>query len=231
MRGKDLFATVITIDKGITPAYAGKSALLFGEHRAARDHPRVCGEKDQNPIGGQFQQGSPPRMRGKVPAQKKHTNKEGDHPRVCGEKFAPADFLAPFPRITPAYAGKSMVRNAGQFPQPDHPRVCGEKGRQAVPTSHLRGSPPRMRGKVDKTFDEAIAGRITPAYAGKSRIDKLEWIPVKDHPRVCGEKLYSCIMVPTSVGITPAYAGKRNLVFGHFGAGVDHPRVCGEKVL
>ena len=45
MRGKeggDLFAAVVD---GITPAYAGKSAVVAATQGAARDHPRVCGEK------------------------------------------------------------------------------------------------------------------------------------------------------------------------------------------
>ena len=65
MRGKGrCHHPVIFVDR-ITPAYAGKSLLNTDNTTAARDHPRVCGEKTQNPIGGQFQQGSPPAYAGK----------------------------------------------------------------------------------------------------------------------------------------------------------------------
>ena len=49
--------------------------------------------------------------------------------------------------ITPAYAGKSEQEAKKHNPDEDHPRVCGEK------------PPVLVQGDV--------AGRITPAYAGK----------------------------------------------------------------
>ena len=66
MRGKGIADDEARAAVGITPACAGKSELPRFFLRCPWDHPRVCGEKTQNPIGGQFQQGSPPRMRGKV---------------------------------------------------------------------------------------------------------------------------------------------------------------------
>ena len=46
MRGKapDLFAALE--DRRITPAYAGKSSSAAPRWTLARDHPRVCGEKE-----------------------------------------------------------------------------------------------------------------------------------------------------------------------------------------
>ena len=45
-----------------------------------------------------------------------------------------------------------------------------------------------MRGKVGMWQYTSTASGITPAYAGKRRLDlRLEVIRV-DHPRVCGEK-------------------------------------------
>ena len=86
MRGKD-FATLTYDDEaGITPAYAGKRFLLFLVAFLIRDHPRVCGEKNQLRLAFQVQKGSPPRMRGKAQT-------------ASLEGFQPG--------ITPAYAGKS----------------------------------------------------------------------------------------------------------------------------
>ena len=65
MRGKDLSDNELQVLDGITPAYAGKSVIRISDGCLRRDHPRVCGEKTQNPIGGQFQQGSPPAYAGK----------------------------------------------------------------------------------------------------------------------------------------------------------------------
>ena len=113
----------------------------------------------------------------------------------------------------------------------------------------IRGSPPRMRGKV--LCGRSSAGRhgITPAYAGKSTKQAKQQDKARDHPRVCGEKplqsSVNCTMEglpprmrgkaerrskrPQNPGITPAYAGKRDLVISESGDIEDHPRVCGEK--
>ena len=45
MRGKDNQLHTLGAKVGITPAYAGKSLLCNRSFLAARDHPRVCGEK------------------------------------------------------------------------------------------------------------------------------------------------------------------------------------------
>ena len=70
-----------------------------------------------------------------------------------------------------------------------------------------------------------------------------------DHPRLCGEKVVSSVMLYPSIGspppmrgkvtqcslsltskrITPAYAGKSSSFFAISSACWDHPRLCGEK--
>ena len=91
---------------GITPAYAGKSLEKRMTFVLILDHPRLCGEKQEDEITRGIEEGSPPPMRGK--ANGNYTRK-GDA------------------RITPAYAGKRF-RAVVVFPTPpDHPRLCGEK--------------------------------------------------------------------------------------------------------
>ena len=131
----------------------------------------------------------------------------------------------------------------------DHPRVCGEK-RMAHPCLHLRsGSPPRMRGKVQKSQAVVLVKGITPAYAGKSSGLMQKSGTNGDHPRVCGEKHVLFLSqfvnlgspprmrgkglvraaITVRLGITPAYAGKSSLAVIMPHAPEDHPRVCGEK--
>ena len=90
--------------------------------------------------------------------------------------------------ITPAYAGKSRRRPPAECPDQDHPRLCGEKRRFPNVVSHIRGSPPPMRGKVRTVSTPTVQQRITPAYAGKSDIYSPAKYPALDHPRLCGEK-------------------------------------------
>ena len=70
----------------ITPAYAGKTVLLFLSIRSIQDHPRVCGENQALRRPKSVAPGSPPRMRGKL-----------------RDKNACIDLKG----ITPAYAGKT----------------------------------------------------------------------------------------------------------------------------
>ena len=153
--------------------------------------------------------------------------------------------------ITPAYAGKSCLPQTDGKHCKDHPRLCGEKytaARKGVP---MTGSPPPMRGKGYSDGNLYGMYRITPAYAGKSN-DRCNFRHSnKDHPRLCGEKLFLPIdhilttgspppmrgkgcfdtSIPFILRITPAYAGKRSFALPIRRARWDHPRLCGEKAL
>ena len=110
----------------ITPAYAGKSQMLFDFYAVQRDHPRLCGEKCTEDTEANLQKGSPPPMRGKVNGE---------------------DAGSVVDRITPAYAGKSGKRPACTLINKDHPRLCGEKKSLTCRIANIKGSPPPMRGK------------------------------------------------------------------------------------
>ncbi len=108
-----------------------------------------------------------------------------------------------------------------------------------------------MRGKGVIFEIIVVVLRITPAYAGKRICQKILKPQQKDHPRLCGEKLYLKSMILSMQGspppmrgkvilfilrfpnfrITPAYAGKRwsSQLQSFFSQ--DHPRLCGEKYL
>ena len=151
--------------------------------------------------------------------------------------------------ITPACAGKRGGMYHTRQSRGDHPRVCGEKASPVFFALFLSGSPPRVRGKVSAGATLPRLGGITPACAGKSCAGCVAAVTVKDHPRVCGEKLrwmrcrcHSKGSPPRVRGkeplraiticcarITPACAGKRQHTCGPCGCQGDHPRVCGEK--
>ena len=91
--------------------------------------------------------------------------------------------------ITPAYAGKSFAEWIDEQGEEDHPRLCGEKATTASQPPEGLGSPPPMRGKVPSVRRRSGCCRITPAYAGKSAHSIKMFALMKDHPRLCGEKL------------------------------------------
>ena len=106
-----------------------------------------------------------------------------------------------------------------------------------------------MRGKEFLAFGYLVAARITPAYAGKSRLLTFTSCIRWDHPRLCGEKWLTVLQQLSMTGspppmrgkvrsdliflgmmrITPAYAGKRKNFFVLSQIERDHPRLCGEK--
>ena len=147
MRGKARLEKCTASVVRITPAYAGKRIPIVFTSLSLKDHPRLCGEKEQVHALVNNRLGSPPPMRGK-----------GFKIRFVNGKF----------RITPAYAGKSPSICTILFFTKDHPRLCGEKSFFFSSNSINLGSPPPMRGKVVVVAARISAGRITPAYAGKS---------------------------------------------------------------
>ena len=152
--------------------------------------------------------GSPPRMRGKAI-----------------HLFSPFCTVG----ITPAHAGKRQEYTAMACIREDHPRACGEKYMNLMKEQREKGSPPRMRGKVQPARGVRHPCRITPAHAGKSWPTTCWSRSTRDHPRACGEKAIcapvhkglwgspprmrgkaSITEIDTSKArITPAHAGKR----------------------
>ena len=88
MRGKAKHIPKEAERKRITPAYAGKSPPKTRCRRSSKDHPRLCGEKENCTKMKGCSVGSPPPMRGK--------EKHSTQPRA-------------YTGITPAYAGKRTV--------------------------------------------------------------------------------------------------------------------------
>ncbi len=228
MRGKAAAIIIPPLPHGITPAYAGKSDGWSTWDGMAKDHPRLCGEKNAKIFHFLTIEGSPPPMRGKVMLRALESAGIG---------------------ITPAYAGKSDSEG-GMYPQRrDHPRLCGEKAPAHIFRQYLLGSPPPMRGKEPRQSRGVPDYRITPAYAGKRKSAILSLSAYRDHPRLCGEKAKKARQTPADrgspppmrgkaqdrlsrhqlEGITPAYAGKRKNPHCKSQGLQDHPRLCGEK--
>ena len=151
----------------VSPAYAGKSPAAAYACPGTQDHPRVCGEKLYTPCVIAPSVGSPPRMRGKG---------YDVVSRLCRV------------RITPACAGKRDKTGWTTTCPRDHPRMCGEKVSSTSPMKCLKGSPPRMRGKVLGASKGCDGVGITPACAGKRIAGRNLLCGQWDHPRMCGEK-------------------------------------------
>ena len=111
-------------------------------------------------------------------------------------------------RITPAYAGKRVkIRSIPRQTQ-DHPRLCGEKPVVPFLFVFLKGSPPPMRGKVTGMVPPCPDTRITPAYAGKRQKNRHKTCFLRDHPRLCGEKIFVSGGDILCMGSPPPMRGK-----------------------
>ena len=213
----------------ITPAWAGKRSWAAAVARGHPDHPRMGGEKAPAAGHCSTDTGSPPRRRGKdIPIQLEGTA----------------------PGITPAWAGKRYSDSAGRNCTRDHPRMGGEKLSGTVHKIRRLGSPPHGRGKVITAESMTSGSRITPAWAGKSKIPRLPRQRHRDHPRMGGEKAVAAAVEPApkgspphgrgkadfrcccsrAEGITPAWAGKSGKSDRRCCSEEDHPRMGGEKV-
>ena len=188
MRGKDELVAHLILQMRITPACAGKSAVLLILSAHVRDHPRMCGEKFPGLCKGVERMGITPACAGKSLHSSTFPSVSWDHPRMCGEKSQPSVTLrtaagspphvrgkgevksmwAFVKRITPACAGKRHTDWRNGRNVRDHPRMCGEKCMFPVLLVLSVGSPPHVRGKAQGALDDTEIDRITPAGAGKS---------------------------------------------------------------
>ena len=130
-----------------------------------------------------------------------------DHPRLRGEHFCPLScmyitrgsppltrgtldedaFKLMSPGITPAYAGNTSCNMDTLQLFQDHPRLRGEHRYLSYRDSIPQGSPPLTRGTLYATSTVTDASRITPAYAGNTRITDCSIFLTEDHPRLRGE--------------------------------------------
>ena len=193
--------------------------------------------------------GSPPQVRGKQNHSPPMQLQVTDHPRRCGENSGKPPKSGTGGRITPAGAGKTFLDEPEKEEQWDHPRRCGENFAGMDKPEGMTGSPPQVRGKLERLHEDCAITGITPAGAGKTRRCCAHRPKFQDHPRRCGEngldrrrdpsgigsppqvrgKLLEKIGIEKENGITPAGAGKTLRQLKVCGHAWDHPRRCGEN--
>ena len=252
----------------ITPACAGKTGLEDSDPPVVADHPRMRGEDACTPSAVAACAGSPPHARGRRPPRQSLWNAHRitpacagktsgvsgaqaifrDHPRMRGEDALVTVSAAVLIRITPACAGKTRERQATKPACRDHPRMRGEDVRRRPIGVPYAGSPPHARGRLRAGEEHEIAGRITPACAGKTQFYGGAGGRAMDHPRMRGEDGGAFMGFASSAGspphargrpwrrtrirslsrITPACAGKTRRRRRSWDGAKDHPRMRGE---
>ena len=152
-----------------------------------RAHPRVCGENLLAQSATQLISGSSPRVRGKL-------------------RGVPCRFVEN--GLIPACAGKTRGNGCRARRAWAHPRVCGENQIKRSDSPKTTGSSPRMRGKHRLIHAGEIRGGLIPAYAGKTLIARIAGLPIRAHPRVCGENSNRSFQALSVAGSSPRMRGK-----------------------
>ena len=172
--------------------------------------------------------GSPPQVRGKRSGTNIYSSVGSDHPRRCGENHCSnridrqdngsppqvrgkRHFLASSNfrlGITPAGAGKTFLDEPEKEEQWDHPRRCGENFAGMDKPEGMTGSPPQVRGKLERLHEDCAITGITPAGAGKTRRCCAHRPKFQDHPRRCGENKHCKFAHVEQIGSPPQVRGK-----------------------
>ena len=166
VRGKRMGTGLLTVRLRLIPARAGKTFWLNSNVFVLGAHPRACGE---NRLRGRFplaDQGSSPRVRGKL---------------VMGPR------LIAVLRLIPARAGKTDGACPWRGRHWAHPRACGENAHAATNAAAPPGSSPRVRGKHQEEPDGGRRPGLIPARAGKTTPKSNNSRSATAHPRACGE--------------------------------------------
>ena len=112
-------------------------------------------------------------------------------------------------RNIPAYAGKTLTMRVTTLEEREHPRVCGENSICSGIVLYNRGTSPRMRGKPIADNQGELEKRNIPAYAGKTATRPARSHRREEHPRVCGENLFTGFLYSVVSGTSPRMRGKQ----------------------
>ena len=210
VRGSPVLAEIPRYLHGSIPACAGKPPRCCQRQRAARVHPRVCGEAHVGRTSAARTPGPSPRVRGSRGGGLADRVRRGSIPACAGK-----------PTPQPRQRGHVRV----------HPRVCGEALGDLVVLRPGAGPSPRVRGSHVFDPDALAAEGSIPACAGKPSSRPRIRCGGQVHPRVCGESPHDVAVEPRVLGSIPACAGKPPPRPPPTGRPRVHPRVCGEAEI
>ena len=212
--------------QGLIPASAGQTQRLLplGLHRRA--HPRECGADSCDTLDVIAEEGSSPRVRGRL-------------------LFAL--FAARLVGLIPASAGQTSGSPPGAHRRRAHPRECGADRASSHRQSATQGSSPRVRGRPSGPGSGLAGLGLIPASAGQTPLRALRGSVGRAHPRECGAdrelrasrdvsagssprvrgRHTSCHSDDGLGGLIPASAGQTSTTRKEPSVGTAHPRECG----
>ena len=201
---------VASIDIGLIPAHAGKTAVVPRRRGFSTAHPRSRGENRRARSSVIAPPGSSPLTRGKPTHGRRRTRSRTAHPRSRGENPSfyrrIMRFLGSSPltrgkphgrdhpdssgRLIPAHAGKTAGTQRRTSRPLAHPRSRGENALLGAAVGIGGGSSPLTRGKLHTTIIACTSQRLIPAHAGKTAPCGVCELNRGAHPRSRGENLF-----------------------------------------
>ena len=176
-----------SVDKGLIPAHAGKTANRAPRYCTVTAHPRSRGENNTADLQAEERLGSSPLTRGKRQKDVAVQDLEG---------------------LIPAHAGKTLRPSSPTSASGAHPRSRGENLVTTGSYDGNLGSSPLTRGKLAHVVLAVAVGGLIPAHAGKTWLLAQGTLARRAHPRSRGENQSDPVGSGVIQGLIPAHAGK-----------------------
>ena len=186
-RGKHVGEIAARDHRGLIPAHAGKTPIVFEAANRCRAHPRSRGENIVAIWRAIGKLGSSPLTRGKL------------EPGAAGPALE---------GLIPAHAGKTTPPPEAREPLWAHPRSRGENRDHAGCGPVLVGSSPLTRGKHGVELRVSCVVGLIPAHAGKTRSRRGRRRSGRAHPRSRGENDAPVSWNCKRLGSSPLTRGK-----------------------
>ena len=130
-----------------TPTRVGKTGPSWTQRLMWTVHPHACGENQNYCKRGRVNDGSPPRVWGKLAQLQRRRERH---------------------RFTPTRVGKTKTAGRPTSGGTVHPHACGENRTFGVADAAKVGSPPRVWGKRLARRARRRGPRFTPTRVGKT---------------------------------------------------------------
>ena len=208
VRGKRTDTRRSTAHCRITPAGAGKTAVLVNSCGREKDHPRRCGENATDFTCLLRRHRITPAGAGKTFTSLLRHNRFKDHPRRCGENNRMGEKDSRQLGSPPQVRGKQDRCFSAGYYGGITPAGAGKTYSLSRRHTWNIGSPPQVRGKLSTLQATPHTRRITPAGAGKTGRHRDFYSARQDHPRRCGENLSAPMLSMVKSGSPPQVRGK-----------------------
>ena len=192
---------------GLTPAWAGNTGDSSERPAPPRAHPRMGGEHLARCNRDHGVPGLTPAWAGNTGWAASGSGRRRAHPRMGGEHVGGGRAVGDRRWLTPAWAGNTAWNRTRQERTEAHPRMGGEHSAVSGVGPQEYGSPPHGRGTRGAGHADGSGSRLTPAWAGNTRVGRHRLRTTKGSPPHGRGTRLDGGPDAFPAGLTPAWAG------------------------